>query len=67
MNMKRIITANLLPIQIYKPGNQATEGFPLAPLDAGQDLEIITALEEPELLEDMEFYYWLDEGSKNAT
>lgn len=52
---------------IYNPTDQATDGFPLALLDEGQDLEIITALEQPELLEDLEFYYWLDEGRKDAT
>ena len=43
------------------------EELPLAMLDNGQDLEIITALEDPELLEDLEFYYWLEEGIADAT
>jgi hypothetical protein len=62
-------TASLLvaALLIYKPSDQGGEGFPLATLEDGQDLEIIAALEEPELLEDMEFYYWLEEGSEDAT
>ena len=62
--MASLLAAALL---IYNPVEQTIEGLPLAMLEHGQDLEIIAALEEPELLEDLEFYYWLEEGLEDAT
>ena len=43
------------------------ESLPLALLESGSDMEIITALDDPELLEDLEFFYWLEEGNHNAS
>ena len=35
-------------------------------LEDDQDLELVTTIEHLELLEDLEFYYWLEEGVQNA-
>ena len=35
-------------------------------LEDGQDLELVSTIENLELLEDLEFYYWLEEGARNA-
>ncbi len=60
-------SAIVAALLILNPAEQTLEGLPVAMLDNGQDMEIIAALDDPELLEDLEFYYWLEEGIEDAT
>ena len=42
------------------------DALPAALLEGGQDLELVGAIDSLELLEDLDFYYWLEEDLRNA-
>ena len=40
--------------------------FPVVLLENEQDLELVSTIDNFEILEDLEFYYWLEEGAEGA-
>ena len=40
--------------------------FPVVLLENEQDLELVGAIDNFEMLEELEFYYWLEEGAEGA-
>jgi hypothetical protein len=40
--------------------------FPVVLLENQHDLELVGTIENFEILEDLEFYYWLEEGAEGA-
>jgi hypothetical protein len=57
-----VITAIAFKLQPIGPETD----FPVVLLENEQDLELVGAIDNFEILEDLEFYYWLEEGTEGA-
>ena len=61
--------ASLLLIALTVPLILPSEGpleIPVALFESSQDLELVSTVEDLELLEELDFYYWLEEGGQDA-
>lgn len=45
--------------------NKPVETLPIEMLASSEDIEMMVSVPDPELLEELDFYYWLEQGEHN--
>ena len=46
--------------------NDSVDSLPVTMLESSEDLEMMVSIPDPELLENLDFYYWLEQGENSA-
>lgn len=63
--------ALVMVVTLFNPLNDSftdslEQEFTTAMLEGSEDLEIIATMSDPESLEELDFYYWLEQGGNHA-